>query len=145
MFQKHFLVQHCLYSLQQSLPEGCALTISPLLIQYHRLDSKSATSFNVSAQPQPVELTRYYLNWDNFNQATEDSVTELLTGFWKKYAAYQEGDGDFELLGVAKESSWEEVQTAYRRLASTLHPDKGGDATEFDRVKGAYERLKQRR
>ncbi|MDO6421279.1 DNA-J related domain-containing protein [Saccharophagus degradans] len=143
LFQKHFLIQHCLYRIQQFLPDGCALTISPLLIQYYHSDSNVTSQLSNNVQSQ--ELANYYLDWTNFDAATEDSVVDLLTGFWKKYAAHQAGDDDYQTLGLDSNSEWQDVQSAYRRLASSLHPDKGGSAVEFNKVHAAYQRLKQRR
>lgn len=44
----------------------------------------------------------------------------------------------FEQLGLSSEASTEEVKDAWRRLASIHHPDKGGDAATFDRLRQAY-------
>lgn len=45
------------------------------------------------------------------------------------------------ILGVESSATQEEIKTAYRRLASKHHPDKGGDADEFKKIKAAYEKL----
>lgn len=54
----------------------------------------------------------------------------------------------YEILGIAKTSSDDEIKTAYRRLASKLHPDKVSGEDEkkiaeekFKEVKEAYEFL----
>ena len=52
----------------------------------------------------------------------------------------------YEVLGLEHGATWEEVRTAYRRLAKKHHPDKnpGDNASEwiFKQVGEAYERLK---
>ena len=49
--------------------------------------------------------------------------------------------GLYEDLGLAKDAPPEEIKKAYRSLARTHHPDKGGDAEKFKKVQEAYETL----
>jgi len=46
------------------------------------------------------------------------------------------------ILGVSKFATMNEITHAYRKLASALHPDKGGDPEKFMRVHEAYNTLK---
>ena len=51
----------------------------------------------------------------------------------------------YEVLGVAKGASEEEIKQAYRRLAHKYHPDKtGGDEKKFKEVNEAYQVLSNR-
>ncbi|HWQ99731.1 MAG TPA: DnaJ domain-containing protein, partial [Candidatus Methylomirabilis sp.] len=47
----------------------------------------------------------------------------------------------YEVLGVPKNASQDDVKKAFRKKAHELHPDKGGDAEAFKRVNEAYQVL----
>lgn len=48
----------------------------------------------------------------------------------------------YDVLGVAKGASADEIKKAFRRLAIEHHPDRGGDETKFKEINEAYEVLK---
>jgi hypothetical protein len=48
------------------------------------------------------------------------------------------------VLGVARDASVLEIKRAFRRLALATHPDQGGSAEAFARVKRAYDSLLRR-
>ncbi len=47
----------------------------------------------------------------------------------------------YEILGVSKSASQDEIKRAYRKLALMYHPDKGGDQEKFKKVNEAYQIL----
>ena len=48
----------------------------------------------------------------------------------------------YEELGIPPTATAADIKRAYRKKATTLHPDKGGDTEQFQRVAHAYDVLK---
>jgi len=48
----------------------------------------------------------------------------------------------YEILGISKNASADEVKKAFRRAAIEHHPDRGGDEEKFKEINEAYEVLK---
>jgi DnaJ-class molecular chaperone len=47
----------------------------------------------------------------------------------------------YDVLGLTRDASPEDVKKAYHKLARLHHPDKGGDPEKFKKIQGAYEVL----
>lgn len=140
LFQTHFLVMNALYQLQEQLAgERIHLHISPLAIclQSHSEENEGALA-QVNSQ---VALKKYYGDWSHFQSTDEQDVDGLLSGFWQHYLAQDKQSDAYQTLLLEPDSGWEQIKKAYRRMAAECHPDRGGDATEFMRVREAYEVL----
>ena len=48
----------------------------------------------------------------------------------------------FDVLGIDSDADDEEIRRAYRRRVKAAHPDHGGSTAEFQRIRGAYEALR---
>jgi DNA-J related protein/DnaJ domain len=140
LFHKHFLTMHCLYRLQaQVFPQ--VLEISPLSILLH---SGSEAETGAELAEYSGLLSQFYLDLTQLEQATEDSVNDLLNHFWQRFDAHFQADDAFAVLGLTQTASWNEIKLAYRQRVQVLHPDKGGDKESFTQVLAAYENLKRR-
>jgi molecular chaperone DnaJ len=51
----------------------------------------------------------------------------------------------YDILGVTKTSTQDEIKKAFRKKAVEYHPDKGGDETKFKEISEAYETLSDER
>ena len=47
----------------------------------------------------------------------------------------------YQILGVARDASLDEIRKAYHKLAHQHHPDKGGDEKKFKEINEAYQTL----
>ncbi len=47
----------------------------------------------------------------------------------------------YEIIGVEKTATMDEIKKAYRKKAIKMHPDKGGDQEEFQKLQVAYDTL----
>jgi hypothetical protein len=154
LFQKHFIVQHCLYSLRQHFSSlSQKLNITPLQIWLSAEDRNACADtveHDVQTPAQAQErVAAFYHELENFYQATPASVQEYLQQFWRKYDKAT-GIGNspadaYKVLDLSGDESWSEVQQRFRELAGKAHPDKGGDADEFSKIKAAYDAIKARR
>jgi len=51
-------------------------------------------------------------------------------------------DDYYTILNINKTASQDEIKSAYRKLALTSHPDRGGDPKKFSKITEAYNTLK---
>lgn len=140
LFRKHFLTMNALYQLQTELfADGWYLSISPLAIRLEPLRDLGLTT--LPAGGSEAVLRDYYLDWDHFDHTDQTDVAAMLTRFWERYIAVDKRLEALEVLELPADAAWRAVKQAYRRLAATHHPDKGGDPERFRAIREAYEVL----
>jgi hypothetical protein len=66
---------------------------------------------------------------------------EILDRAFTGFTALPAPEQPFEVLGVGAHASREEIERAYRLLASKHHPDKGGDPDMMARINAAREAM----
>lgn len=72
------------------------------------------------------------------------SSTERGRARWFDGESIRERDWAFSALGLSPSASGDEVTAAYRELVKDTHPDHGGDAESFKRLREAYVEAKRR-
>lgn len=51
----------------------------------------------------------------------------------------------YQILGISRSASQDEIKKAYRKLAHRYHPDKGGDEKKFKEINEAYQTLSDKK
>lgn len=62
---------------------------------------------------------------------------EILDRAFTGFVALPAPEQWFTILGVSANATRTEIDTAYRRLAATHHPDRGGDGQAMARINAA--------
>ncbi len=93
---------------------------------------------NVHAIELTVEALRGLDRW-----GAKETVDAAFRGF----AALPEGSSEvsvgwWTVLGVEATASLSEIETAYKRMAKTHHPDVGGNDEDFKQVTAAYQQAR---
>lgn len=156
LYSAHFLVYNALFQLHAYyLERHQYLTISALTISLDTglsCDGAEPQSKNLEAdnrynQADIASLRDYYLDWDNLENATKDSVDELLNGFWDRLVSnddYSDALAALQLSQDGEAVDYRQVKTAYQRLAMKYHPDRGGDVEQFQRINWAFGVLRRK-
>ncbi len=143
LFYTHYLVMHCLFAIQsECLPSGRMLEVGPLEIYFADKERQECSEQTTDVGPKNSHLSDYYSDLTPLIYANDSSVQTLIDQFWRGYQAYCEAPEALEILGVTKEASWQNIQSAYREKVAKVHPDKGGSAEDFIIIKQAYDTLK---
>jgi DnaJ-domain-containing protein 1 len=139
LFQHHFMLRHCLYRLQN---EYAHLGDFRLEIGLSRLVKHPVTSPKQDLERHDP-LREYYLNLSNMNKESESSIESLLNSFWTRLSHFNAAPEAHKTLGLTGNESHQEKQQRYRKLAQKHHPDKGGNAQEFDRIQQAWKSIRK--
>lgn len=144
LFKKHFLTMNGLYQLQERYwqEQGRYLNITSVWIQLESRSEIDHVSNQLIDDSSNQKLKEYYLEWDNYYQATEETVEELLTTFWELFHKLDQRGSALAVLELNSDATSSEIKQRYKELAALHHPDKGGDVELFIQVRAAYESLK---
>lgn len=97
------------------------------------------TRDNLQAIRKTIEALRGLDRW---------GAKEIVDAAFRGFAALPASTGGvswWRVLGVESSASEVEIESAYRRLARTHHPDVGGDGEQFHQIAEAYRQAKGRK
>lgn len=125
---------------------GCDHPTNPGVVAYFVLDGANiavpcdrwlCVEHNVQAIALTIEAMRGMDRW-----GAKHMIKAMFTGF-KTLPAPGESSGidPWKVLGIPVGALGDDVTAAYRRLAQTEHPDKGGTAERFNRIKQAHDMI----
>ncbi|MCC5826594.1 DNA-J related domain-containing protein [Alkalimonas sp.] len=144
LFQRHFVLQHLLYCIQQ---QWLVDEVAWLDIGLAKVELLPWLDQQLSAQDQG--RAQYYLDWQNFYQMDAATLAQQLDDFWQQFANQAVVSAPMfsrqqacELLQLNWPCQLAVLKRQYRTLALKHHPDRGGDAEHFVRIRLAYQQLK---
>lgn len=115
------------------------------------VDPGVAVYWKDGKQERCIAVDRYDRVQDNLAAiaATLDAMraierhggAEILDRAFTGFAALPSPEQAWQVLGVGAHASPEEVERAYRLLASKHHPDRGGDSDQMARINAARDQL----
>lgn len=140
LFRVNFLIMNALYQLQAEFwQEGWWLVISTLDI---RLEQLAETPDASHAFALSENLRSYYLDWQVFWQTDRAEVEGLLNRFWRAYDCEGHKTEALALFDLHEGASQEVIRRRWRELALQHHPDRGGNAETFIRIRWAWQCLR---
>lgn len=92
-------------------------------------DAYESVAANVRAVGKTIEALRGIARW---------GTGEMMEQAFRGFEALPAPESDWrDVLGVGPNGSLAAAEMAFKRLRSTTHPDKGGDADQFNKVQAA--------
>ena len=139
LFRCHFLLFHLLYTLRDRLREEGRgdLEIHCLKISLRPFQSSSDLIPEVKDT-----LQEYYLDFKHMEEVVKEDVEKMIDSFWDKYAKFNLRTEALAVLNLEAAATEEDIKKRYRKLVLDHHPDRGGDATEFNQIIEAMEVLR---
>jgi hypothetical protein len=120
----------------------------PLANQRRPDDPGVAVYFQYKSKPMSFACDKYYDVWENMVaiRKTIEAIrgierwgaSEMMERAFTGFTALTD-DGWWTVLGVDRSASHAAVEASYRIRRSQSHPDRGGDAAEFDKVQRAWD------
>ncbi|MEW6983119.1 DNA-J related domain-containing protein [Colwelliaceae bacterium 6471] len=140
LFSAHFLCMHALYHLKQQYQHEQKFKLIIESVRIQRIPLEARISDN-DESPNAIEtmdlLESYYLNAKHYFETQEDEINDLLKSFWQKYLAQNHKKAALDILQLPTHADANMIKAQYLRLAQKYHPDKGGCAEMFSKIRQA--------
>ncbi len=146
LFSAHFLCMHVLYHLRREYRDKQTFVLDIQLVRIQRLPlvaSKSINNEEKVALETIDPLESYYLNSKHYFETQEDEINDLLKSFWQKYLAQDNKKEALAVLDLPTDADAKMIKAQYKHLAQKHHPDKGGCAEMFTKIREAKTVLDQ--
>ncbi len=140
LFSAHFLCMHALYHLKKQYELEKIFSLNIQSVRIERINIPKNISIPDNSQQtlttnDPLEA--YYLNPKHYFETQENDISDMLKAFWKKYLAQDKKQSALNILDLPPEANSRMIKEQYRRLAQKHHPDKGGCAEMFNKIREA--------
>lgn len=140
LFSAHFLCMHGLYHLkkQYRCEQTFELMIDSVRIQRIAINEPKLSNNELPTALEATDpLESYYLNSTHYFETQEDEINDMLKSFWQKYIAQDHKKEALETLNLPANADAKMVKAQYLLLAQKHHPDKGGCAETFSKIRQA--------
>ena len=143
LFQRHFLLFHCLYLLEQQYraQQSGILLISALEIRLSPYQADKEANQADAALITPDSIRNYYLDIRQLESTSEHDLDEMLGKFWIALARDESRDETLALLGLSDPVDDMTIKKKYRQLVMQHHPDRGGDTDTIQQLNAAISQL----
>lgn len=137
LFSAHFLCMHALYHLKKQYEREKTFSLIIKSVRVERIEFSAQLASTQSLPETSDLLEAYYLNPKHYFETQEDDINDMLKSFWKKYLAQDQKKEALQTLNLPPEADAKMIKDQYKRLAQKHHPDKGGSAEMFNKVREA--------
>ncbi|PKI17895.1 DNA-J related domain-containing protein [Colwellia sp. 12G3] len=140
LFSAHFLCMHALYHLKKQYQHSQKFTLIIQSVHIQKITLHNPIAVHEASQ-KALETTdpleSYYLNSKYYFETQEDEINDMLKSFWQKYIAQDNKKEALDTLNLPTHADAKMIKAQYLRLAQQHHPDKGGCAETFTKIRQA--------
>jgi len=140
LFSAHFLCMHALYHLKNQYQRSQKFKLIIQSVRIQRITLNDPIPVNEESQTvletsDPLES--YYLNSKHYFETQEEEINDMLKSFWQMYIAQDNKKEALDVLNLPINADAKMIKVQYLRLAQKHHPDKGGCAEMFTKIRQA--------